>query len=116
MPSQNDYCIMEKMAKKKHASLNKSMQHEILATTPEAAKKIKGFHDTKHPERPPMMMDRYNRMIVHDDGIAKEMDERFGTKSKGGTGEVVVVTTEDPVPPGNPRTFTVPKLPWKDET
>jgi len=116
MPSQNDYCIMEKMAKKKHASLNKSMQHEILATTPEAAKRIKGFHDSKHPERPPMMMDRYNRMIVHDDGIAKEMDERFGTKSKGGTGEVVVVTTEDPVEQGHTRSFII-NAPWKkDET
>ena len=104
---------MEKMTKNKHTTLNKSMQHEILATTPEAAKKIKGFHDTKHPERPPMMMDGYNRMIVHDDGIAKEMDERFGTKSKGGTGEVVVVTTEDPIE--NTRTFTVGQMPWKEK-
>ena len=111
MPSQNDYCIMEKMAK--HTSLNKSMQHEILATTPESAKRIKGFHDSKHPERPPMMMDRYNRMILHDDGIAQEIDDRFGTKSKGGTGEVVVVTTEDPVE--NTRTFTVGHMPWKKE-
>ena len=95
-------------------SLNKSKQHEILATTPEAAKRIKGFHDTRHPERTPMIMDKYNRMIVHDDGIAHEINERFGTKSKGGTGEVVVVTTEDPV--FNTRTFTVPRLPWKDDT
>ena len=93
-------------------SLNKSKQHEILATTPEAAAKIKGFHDTKHPERTPMIMDKYNRMIVHDDGIAHEINERFGTKSKGGTGEVVVVTTEDPV--SNTRTFTVGHMPWKE--
>ena len=92
-------------------SLNKSKQHEILATTPEAAKRIKGFHDTKHPERTPMIMDRYNRMIVHDDGIAHEINERFGTKSKGGTGEVVVVTTEDPV--FNTRTFII-NAPWKE--
>ena len=98
---------------KKKTSLNKSMQHEILATTPEAAERIKGFHDTKHPERTPMMMDKYNRMIVHDDGIAQEIDDRFGTKSKGGTGEVVVVTTEDPI--FHPRTFTVGHMPWKKE-
>ena len=96
-------------------SLKKSKQHEILATTPEAAKRIKGFHDTKHPEHTPMIMDKYNRMIVHDDGIAHEINERFGTKSKGGTGEVVVVTTEDPTEQGHTRTHTVPELPWKKE-
>ena len=93
-------------------SLNKNKQHEILATTPEAAAKIKGFHDTRHPGRTPMIMDKYNRMIVHDDGIANEINERFGTKSKGGTGEVVDVTTEDPV--FNTRTFTVGQMPWKE--
>lgn len=98
---------------KNHTSLNKSMQHEILATTPEAAKRIKGFHDTKHPERTPMIMDGYNRMIVHDDGIAQEINERFGTKSKGGTGEVVVVSTQDPVEQGHTYTFTVGDMPWK---
>jgi hypothetical protein len=96
-------------------SLNKTKQHEILVTDPEAHAKIKGFHDDKHPERPPMMLDTYGRAIFHDDGVAQEIDDRFGTKSKGGTGEVVVVTTEEPTEQGHTRTHTVPALPWKKE-
>lgn len=93
--------------------LNKKKQHEILVVDPEAHAKVKGFVDDKHPEKP-MIMDTYGRMVVHDDGIAKEINERFGTKSKGGTGEVTVVTTEEPVEQGHTRTFRVPKMPWKD--
>lgn len=94
-------------------SLNKSKQHEILVTDPQAHATVKGFVDDKHPERTPMMLDTYGRAIIHDDGIAQEIDDRFGTKSKGGTGEVVVVTTEDPV--FNTRTFTIGQMPWKKE-
>ena len=100
---------------KKHTSLNKEKQHEILVTDPEAHAKVKGFVGDKHPERPPMMRDSYGRMVVHDDGVANEINERFGTKSKGGTGEVTVVTVDDPGEPGHNYTFSVPSLPWKKE-
>ncbi len=90
----------------------KKLQHEILVNDPEAHAKIKGFHDDKHPERPPMMLDGYGRAIIRDDGIAQEIDDRYGTKSKGGTGEVVVVTTEEPAEQGHTRTFII-NAPWK---
>jgi hypothetical protein len=96
-------------------SLNKKKQHEILVNDPEAHARVKGFVDDKHPEKPPMMLDTYGRAIIHDDGIAQEINDRFGTKSKGGDGSVVVVTTEEPTEQGHPRTFTVPALPWKKE-
>jgi len=98
---------------KKHTSLNKKKKHEILVNDPEAHARVKGFYDDKHPERP-MIMDSYGRMVVHDDGVANEINERFGTKSKGGTGEVTVVTVDDPEP-GHSYTFSVPILPWKKE-
>lgn len=100
------------MSRQKIPSLNKKKQHEILVTDPEAHAKIKGFHDDKHPERVPMMLDGYGRAIVHDDGIAQEIDDRFGTRSKGGTGEVVVVTTEEPHEQGHNYSFGPPKGGW----
>ena len=93
-------------------SLNKKKQHEILVTDPKAHARVKGFVDDKHPERTPMMLDTYGRMIVHDDGIAHEIEERYGRKGGGGDGSVVVVTTEDPIE--NTRTFTVGHMPWKE--
>ena len=99
---------------KKHVSLNKKKKHEILVNDPEAHAKIKGFYDDKHPESP-MIMDGYGRMVVHDDGKANEINERFGTKSKGGTGEVTVVTVDETPEPGHNFTFSMPEMPWKKE-
>jgi len=103
------------MAKKKHVSLNRATQHEILVTTPEAAARVKGFHDDKHPEKTPMIMDGYGRMVVHDDGIAQEIDDRFGTKAKGGTGEVTVVTIDEKREEGHTYKFAMPEMPWKKD-
>lgn len=102
------------MSRKKHTSLNKKLQFEVLVNDPEAHAKIKGFHDTKHPEQKPMMLDGYGRALFHDEGVAREIEARFGKKSDGGSGEVVVVETEEPVPHGHTRTFII-NAPWKKE-
>jgi hypothetical protein len=98
---------------KKHTSLNKKLQFEVLVNDPAAHAKVKGFVDDKHPEKPPMMLDTYGRAVFHDEGVAREIEARFGKKSAGGTGEVVVVETQDPVEQGHNYTFTVGEMPWK---
>jgi len=62
-----------------------------------------------------MIMDGYGRMVVHDDGIAQEIDDRFGTKAKGGTGEVTVVTIDEKREEGHTYKFAMPEMPWKKD-
>ena len=89
--------------------------YEILTNTPDAHNKIKGFYDDKHPDRPPMMLNKYGRAVVHDAAIAQEIKDRFGSAKKGGTGEVTVV---GPLPDTAGRTrrklFVVGRVPWKE--
>ena len=101
---------------KKHPNINQKKSFEILASTPEAHKKIRGFYDEKHPERKPMMMNKYGQMVVHDSGVAYEIRSRFGAKKYGGDGSMTVVPVEDTVGRKRRAAFSVPALPWKEDS
>ncbi len=96
-------------------TINPKKSYEILASTPEALAKVKGLYDDKHPERKPMMFDRYGRCVIHDSGVAKEARSRFGAKKYGGDGSITVVPVHDTIGRKRRAAFSVPALPWKDE-
>ena len=52
-------------------------------------------------------------MTIVDEGLAKEIDARFGRRGTERPGDVVVVPVEVMPEEGHRRTWTVPELPWK---
>ena len=53
-----------------------------------------------------------NAFEIKDAGLAREIHDMQG---QGGTGDVIVVPTQEPPTPGVRRTWTVPRLPWHKE-
>ncbi len=66
-----------------------------------------------------MKFGRSGGFRVSDEGVAREIQQTVGygrnSLGKGGTGEVVVMATDDaPAEPGHRYTFSVPEMPWKE--
>lgn len=101
--------------KKRTPSVQPPKSYEILVSTPEAHAKVKGFYDDKHPERPPMMLNKYGQAVIHDSGIAQEIQQRFGAKKYGGDGSVTVVPVHATVGREKRKQFSFPRIPWKKE-
>jgi len=96
-------------------SVQRKKSYEIIKAS-ERSKDVKGLFvgAGKHRE---MKFDRSGRMIVHDAGVAKEIDKKFG--HDGGTKDVVVVEVDDLRPEHkgtrtNARRVWNIRVPWKE--
>jgi len=56
---------------------------------------------------------KFGAFTVVDEGMAHEIDARYGQKGQEMAGQVVVVPMNTNPDPIHPRTFAVPDLPWK---
>jgi hypothetical protein len=56
---------------------------------------------------------KFGAFTVVDEGMAHEIDARYGVKGQEMAGQVVVCPVNTNPDPIHPRTFTVPELPWK---
>jgi len=53
---------------------------------------------------------------IVDGGVAREIEARYGKHGQVTPGQIVTVPIHNAgMVPGHKRTFTVPRLPWKDE-
>jgi hypothetical protein len=95
-------------------SVGRKKSYEIIKSS-KRSKDIKGLFvgGGKHRR---MEFNKEGRMIVHDAGVAKEIDMKYG--HKGGSKDVVVVEVDD-LRPEHRRTRTKArrvwniKVPWK---
>ncbi len=92
--------------------MGRKKSYEIIKRS-KRSKDVKGFFvgAGKHNR---MAFDKEGRMVVHDSGVAKEIEQKFG---KHGSKDVVVVEVDDLHPENKgrdiKRIWTV-NLPWKE--
>ncbi|MHA2070122.1 MAG: hypothetical protein ACXABY_37625 [Candidatus Thorarchaeota archaeon] len=98
-------------------SIGRKKSYEIIKSS-ERSKDIKGLLVGAGRHRK-MKFDKHGRMIVHDAGVAKEIDQKYG--HKGGSKDVVVVEVDDLRPEhrgtktGARKVWNI-RVPWrKDE-
>ena len=91
--------------------MSRKKSYEIIKSSTRS-KDVKGFFvgGGNHNR---MEFDKEGRMVVHDAGVAKEMDQKYG---KGGSKDVVVVEVDDLHPENTGRStkriWSI-NLPWK---
>lgn len=96
-------------------SVGRKKSYEIIKAS-KRSKDIKGLRVGAGAHRK-MKFDKYGRMVVHDAGVAKEIEKKYG---KDGSNDVVVVEVDD-LRPEHRETKTRARrvwnirVPWKKD-